>query len=78
MYILIIVMLFPHFWTKPISKILTKSLESLYCQECSDVSQCKSISTIDMVFGGDHGQGKIRCVTKFIPTDSGGKNFFLM
>ena len=61
-----------HFWTKPISKILTKSLESLYCQECSDVSQCKSISTIDMVFGGDHGQGKMRCATKCIPRDSGG------
>ena len=29
-----------HFWTKPVSKILTKSLESLYCQKCSDVSQC--------------------------------------
>ena len=26
-----------------------------------------------MVFGGDHGQGKMRCVTKFIPRDSGGK-----
>ena len=61
-----------HFWTKPISKILTKSLESLYCQKCSDVSQCKFISTIDMVFGGDHGQSKMRCVPKFIPRDSSG------
>ena len=61
-----------HFWTKPISKIMIKSLESLYCQDCSNVSQSKSISTIDMVFGGDHGQGKMRCVTKFIPRDSGG------
>ena len=43
------------FGQKPILKILTKSLESLYCQECSDVSQCQSISTLDMVFGGDHG-----------------------
>ena len=67
-----------HFWTKLILKILTKSLEILYFQKCSDVSQCKSISTIGMVFGGDHGQGKIRCVTKFIPRDSGGKNSFLM
>ena len=27
---------------------------------------------MDIVFGGDHGQGKMRCVTKFIPRDSGG------
>ena len=67
-----------HFWTKLISKILTKSLESLYCQKYSDVSQCKSISTIDMVFGGDHGQGKIRCATKCIPRDAGGNKAFLM
>ena len=25
-----------------------------------------------MVLGGDHGQGKMRCVTKFIPRNSGG------
>ena len=25
-----------------------------------------------MVFGGDHGQGKMRCTTKCIPRDSGG------
>ena len=61
-----------HFWTKPISKILIISLERLYCQDCSDFSQSKSISTIDMVFGGDHDQGKMRCVTKFISRDSGG------
>ena len=26
-----------------------------------------------MGFGGDHSQVKMRCVTKFIPRDSGGK-----
>ena len=61
-----------HFWTEPISKILIKSLEILYCQNCSDVLQCKYISTIDMVLGGDHGQDKIRFVAKFISIDSGG------
>ena len=25
-----------------------------------------------MIFGGDHGQGKMRCVTKIIPRYSGG------
>ena len=44
--------------------MLTKSLESLYCQKCSDISPFKFISTIDIVFGDDHGQGKMRCVTK--------------
>ena len=28
---------------------------------------------MDMVFGGDHGQGKMRCVTKVIPIDSLGR-----
>ena len=46
-----------HLWTKPISKLLTTSLESLYCQECS------------IVVGGDHGQGKFRYVSKFILRD---------
>ena len=54
-----------HLWTKPISKFLTTSLESLYCQECSNKSESDSISTIDIVFGGDHSQGKIRSICKF-------------
>ena len=41
-----------HFLTKPISKILTTSLESLYCQECSTNSDNSSIATIDIVVGG--------------------------
>ena len=58
-----------HFWTKPISKLLTTSLETLYCQECSTNSDNSSISTIDIVVGGDHGQGKFRSVSKFILRD---------
>ena len=46
-----------HFWTKPISKILTTSLERLYCQECSNNSDNTFMSTIDIVVGGDYGQG---------------------
>ena len=55
-----------HFWTKVITKVLTKLLEILYCQECSNESESKAISTIDIIVGGDHGQGKFRSVCKFI------------
>ena len=58
-----------HFWTKPISKLLTTSLESLYCQECSTNSDNNSISTIDIAVGGDHSQSKYRSVSKFILRD---------
>ena len=44
---------------KYISKILTTSLKSLYCQECSNNSDDTSIFTIEIVVGGDHGQVKI-------------------
>ena len=52
-----------HFWTKPISKILTTSLESLYYQEFSIDSDNGSISTIYIVVGGDYDQGKFRSVS---------------
>ena len=58
-----------HFWTKSISKILTTLLECLYCQECSNKSESNSISTIDIVVGGDHGQRNFRSVCKFILRD---------
>ena len=43
-----------HFWTKPISKLLTTSLESLYCQEFSTNTDTIFISTIDIVVGVEH------------------------
>ena len=49
--------------------MFTTSLESLYCQECSTNTDNSSISTIDIVVGGDHGQGKFRSVSKFILRD---------
>ena len=58
-----------HFWTKPISKILPTSLEILYYKEYSINSDNSSISTIVIVVGGDHGQGKFRSVSKFILRD---------
>ena len=64
-----------HFWTKPISNILTTSLESLYCQECSNNFDNTSISTIDIVVGGGRGQGKFRSVSKFILRDIHIKNW---
>ena len=53
-----------YFWTKHISKILTTSLDSLYCQKCSNNSESASISTIEIGVGGNNGQGKFRSVSK--------------
>ena len=50
-------------------KHLITSLEILYCQECSSNTDNSSISTIDIVVGGDHGQGKFRSVSKIILGD---------
>ena len=58
-----------NFGTRSISKILNTSLESLYCQECSNTFDNTSISTIDIAVGGNHGQGKFRSVSKFILRD---------
>ena len=55
-----------HFWTKPISKILTTSLESLYYQEFSSNFDNSSISTIDIVGSSDHGRGKFRSISIFL------------
>ena len=57
------------FWTKPVSKTLTTSLDSLYYQDFSINSDNTSISTIDIVVGGDHGQGKFRSNSKFTLRD---------
>ena len=48
------------------TKFLSTSLESLYCQEYSNKSKSNTISTIDIVVGSDHGQEKFRSVCKFI------------
>ena len=46
-----------YFWIKPISKFLTTLLEGLYYQEYFNKSESNSISTIDIVVGGDHSKG---------------------
>ena len=59
-----------HFSTKYLTKILTTSLESfLYCQECSNESESNAISTIDILLGGNHCQGKFRSDCKFMLRD---------
>ena len=57
-----------------LSKILTKSLEILYNQECANESDSNTISTIDIVVGGDYVQGKFRSICKFILRDINVKN----
>ena len=48
---------------------LTTSLKNLYFQECSANSDNSYISTINIVVGGGHGQGKFRSISKFILRD---------
>ena len=58
-----------YIWKNPISNILTISLESSYCQDFFDKYESASISTIAIIVGGGHGQGKFRSVSKFILRD---------
>jgi hypothetical protein len=64
-----------HFWTKPIAKLLEVSV-STYVQEKSiaaDDSALGMLKSIDVVLGGDHGQGKFRSVIKIILRNDDGK-----
>ena len=45
-------------WDKPISKILTMSLTSCFGNIFSDDSVSKMTLSIDIVVGGNYGQGK--------------------
>jgi hypothetical protein len=64
-----------HFWLKPIAKLLEVSV-STYVREKSiaaDDSALGMLKSIDVVLGGDHGQGKFRSVIKIILGDDDGK-----
>ncbi len=64
-----------HFWTKPIAKLLEVSV-STYVREKSiaaDDAALAILKSIDVVLGGDHGQGKFRSVIKIILRDEDGK-----
>ena len=67
-----------HFWTKYITKFLTTSQEILFCQKISNESESNAISTVDIVVGGDHDQGKFQSVCKFILRDVNGKIWIRM
>jgi hypothetical protein len=64
-----------HFWTKPIAKLLEVSV-STYVKEngiATDQAALGILKSIDVVLGGDHGQGKFRSVIKIILGDDAGK-----
>eukprot|EP00978_Attheya_sp_CCMP212_P037364 scaffold175527_cov64-Attheya_sp.AAC.1 len=50
-----------HFWTKPLTVVLCKGIES---RLMDNFELCNEMKSIDVVIGGDHGQGKFRAVTK--------------
>ena len=55
--------------TKSLPKILETSLKERLAILDMDI-----IQSVDLVIGGDHGQGKFRCVMKIILRDETGKN----
>ena len=63
-----------HFWTKPLDKILTRSLLSKFGTIIDQDNLDNKLSKIDIVIGCDHGQGKFRSVDKLIMRDKEGYN----
>ena len=64
-----------HYWTKPIAELLEVSV-STYIQEnkmATEEGALRSLKSMDVVLGGDHGQGKFRSVIKIILRDDDGK-----
>ena len=59
-----------HYWTKPIEEVVQKSI-AVYLTQHQELEVGKRITpkTIDIVYGGDHGQGKFRAVVKIIFRD---------
>ena len=60
-----------HYWTKSLPTLLETSLKNRLGIESIDMD---SFTSIDLVIGGDHGQGKFRCVMKVILRGTDGKN----
>ena len=46
-----------HFWTKPLDKLLTRSLLRKFSETTNDKNLSNICSKIDIVVGSDHGQG---------------------
>ena len=58
------------FWTKSVPTIVLTYLK----HKLGDSVQIDSVRSIELVIGGDHGQGKFRSVMKIILRDASGKN----
>jgi hypothetical protein len=68
-----------HFWTKPINKLLEKLVATNANEtSLSDDDILATIKGVDIVFGGDHGQGKFRSLIKIIVRGGGGKKMTSM
>ena len=63
-----------HFWTKPLDKLLTRSLLSKFGTITDKDNLDNKLFKIYIVIGGDHGQGTNRSVGKFIMRDKVGYN----
>jgi hypothetical protein len=64
-----------HFWTKPIAKLLEVAVTTHAKEKgiTTDEAALARLKSIDVVLGGDHGQGKFRSVIKIILRDNEGK-----
>ena len=63
-----------YFWTKPLDKLLTRSLLSKFGNITDKDNLDNKLSKIDIVIGGDHDQGNFCSVDKFIMRDKEGYN----
>ena len=61
-----------HYWTKPIDKVVTTCVKN-YLEQQKLMVEKKELKSVDVVFGGDHGQGKFRAVVKVLYRDESGK-----
>ena len=58
-----------HFWTKPLDKLLIRSLLSKFSETTNEKNLYNTFSQIDILVGGNRGQGTFRSVGKFIMRD---------
>ena len=58
-----------YFWTKPLSSTIV-AVFKCFMQDASTSSLVDNTTTLDIVIGGDHGQGKFRCLLKLILRDA--------
>jgi hypothetical protein len=61
-----------HFWTKPIAQLLEVSVATYAQERIATNPTLNNLKGIDVVLGGDHGQGKFRSVIKIILRDDAG------